>query len=256
MRVDAAFSLSTLFGFLFVLARVAGVFVFVPIPGMKRGLDMARTVLALGMTLALYPRWPALETDAPLGAFAFGLLAEAALGITIGMTVSFLLEAFLIGAQMVAMQAGLSYAAMVNPSTDVESGVLLVVAELAGGLLFFATGLEGQVLRSLAGSFDTWAPGAFLISRSMGETVARMGTVMFATGLRLAFPVIALLTLVDLALALLGRLQPSLQLITLAFPAKTLAALALLAWMAVLMPKLFTASAGALLAALRQAAGL
>ena len=255
MRGDATFPLAALFGFLFVLARVAGVFVFVPIPGMKRGLDMARTVLALGMTLALYPRWPAMETDAPLGAFAFGLLSEAALGITIGMGVSFLLEAFLVGAQMVAMQAGLSYAAMIDPGGDNESGVLLVVAELAGGLLFFAVGLDREVLRAVVASFDAWPPGAFLITRPMAETVVRMGSVMFATGLRLAFPVIALLTLVDLSLALLGRLQPSLQLITLAFPAKTLAALALLGWLAVLWPKLFTASAAGLLTVLRQAAG-
>ena len=49
--------------------------------------------------------------------------------------------------------------------------------------------------------------------------------------MRLALPVVALLMLVDLALALLGRLNAQLQLLTLAFPAKMLAALLLLAWM-------------------------
>jgi flagellar biosynthetic protein FliR len=255
MRADVSFPLATLFGFLFVLARVAGVFVFVPLPGMKRGLDMARAVLALSITLALYPRWPGFETDAPLGALAFGLIAEAALGITIGVAVSFLLEAFLVGTQIVSAQAGFSYASMVNPISDNESGVLLVLAELAAGLLFFAVGLDHEVMRAVVGSFDTWPPGTFLITRPLAETVARLGSVMFSTGLRLAFPAIALLTMVDLALALLGRLQPSLQLLNLAFPAKTLVGLALLAWMAGLLPRLFTAFASAVLAVVRQAAG-
>ena len=255
MPADVAFPLAPLFGFLFVLARVAGVFVFVPLPGMTRGVDMARTVLALGITLALYPRWPAVETETPLGAFAFGLVAEAALGITIGMVVAFLQEAFLMGAQMVGLQAGFSYASMINPATEDESAVLLVVAELAAGLLFFAFGLHREVLRGLVASLDAYPPGAFLLSRPLVETVLRTGAVMFTTGLRLAFPALALLTMVDLALALLGRLQPNLQLLTVAFPAKMLAALALLAWLTALFPKLFLGAAGALLPVLRKAAG-
>jgi len=255
MRADAIIPLGTLLGFLFVLARVAGVFVFVPLPGMKRGLDMARAALSLGFTLALYPRWPAVESAAPLGAMAFGLIAEAALGITIGVVVAFLQEALLFGTQMIGMQAGFSYASMINPATEDESSVLLVFAELASGLLFFAVGLDREVLRALMGSLDTCPPGAFLITRPLAETVARLGTVMFSTGLRLALPLVALLAMVDLALALLGRLQPNLQLLTLAFPAKMLAALALLAGIAVLLPKLFAASAGFMLGALHRATG-
>jgi flagellar biosynthetic protein FliR len=255
MHAEAVFPLSTLLGFLFVLARVAGVFIFIPVPGFNRGVEMARAALALGITLALYPRWPAVEAGAPLGAMAFGLIAEAALGITIGMAVAFLLEAFLFGAQMIATQAGFSYASMVDPTTNADSGVLLVFAQLAGGMLFLALGLDREVLRSLAASLDVYPPGAFLISRPLAETVARMGAVMFSSGLRLAFPILALLVMVDLALALLGRLQPNLQLLILAFPAKMLAALALFAWMAVLLPKLFLSTAGLVFTTLRGAVG-
>jgi flagellar biosynthesis protein FliR len=257
MSADAVFPLGALFGFLFVLGRVAGVFVFVPLPGMKKGAEMARVVLALAFTLALYPRWPAVEMEeAALGTLAFAMVSEAALGITVGMVVAFLREAFLVGSQMIAMQAGFGYASMVNPATDANSSVLLVFAELTAGMLFFALGLEREVLRSLSASLEVWPPGSFAISRPMGETVAGLGTAMFSTGVRLAFPVIALLTMVDLALALLGRLQPKMQLLLLAFPAKMLAALLVLAWAAVLMPKLFRGCATHMLAALRGAAGL
>jgi flagellar biosynthetic protein FliR len=48
---------------------------------------------------------------------------------------------------------------------------------------------------------------------------------MFSFGLRLAMPVIGLMLLIDVALALLGRMQQQLQLLSLAFPIKMLAAL-------------------------------
>ena len=132
----------------------------------------------------------------------------------------------------------------------------LVFAELTAGLLFFALGLDRVVLGALAASLEVWPPGAFLITRPMAETVAGLGAAMFSAGLRLALPVLALLALVDLSLALLGRLQPNLQLISLAFPAKMLAALATLAWIAVLMPRLFRGTADHMLTAMRAAMGL
>ena len=52
---------------------------------------------------------------------------------------------------------------------------------------------------------------------------------MFSTGLRLAMPVIVLLMLVEIALALMGRMHQQLQLLALSFPVKMLATLAFLA---------------------------
>jgi flagellar biosynthetic protein FliR len=66
---------------------------------------------------------------------------------------------------------------------------------------------------------------------------------MFSTGLRLALPVVALLILIDFALALVGRVQQQLQLLSLAFPVKMAAALALLAALAPVVPKLFGTAA-------------
>lgn len=87
------------------------------------------------------------------------------------------------------------------------------------------------------------------------EGVLRLGGAMLATGLRLAFPVTALLLLIDVAMALMGRMQQQLQLLSLAFPAKMLAALALLIALAPLLPKLFSAAAERTLSALWRAIG-
>jgi flagellar biosynthetic protein FliR len=78
---------------------------------------------------------------------------------------------------------------------------------------------------------------------------------MLSVGLRLALPVIALLILIDLALALLGRMQQHLQLLSMAFPAKMACALAILAALAPVVPKMFGAAAEHTLAVLWRAVG-
>lgn len=255
MPGEIALPLGPLWGFLTVLARVAGVFVFVPVPGLKKGPEMARAVFALAFTMALYPRWPRLDAAPSPGRLALMVVAEAALGITIGVAVGFIIEAFLMAAQALGLQAGFSYASMINPNTEDESSVLLVLAQLAASLLFFVTGCDREVLGALAASLEACPPGGFLLSRPAAEIVVGMGAAMFSTGLRLAFPVIAMLLLVDVGLALLGRLQPGLQLLTLAFPVKMLASLALLGVVMALFPKVFTQLAGAVFANLHRALG-
>ena len=71
----------------------------------------------------------------------------------------------------------------------------------------------------------------------------QLGAIIFSVGIRLVLPVIALLIMVDLALGLLGRLNAQLQLITLLFPAKILTSLAMLAWIVLLFPKVFSSTA-------------
>jgi len=254
MPASVTFSLSTLYGFLLVLSRVTGAFVFLPIPGVTAGPQVARIVLALALTVALYPSWPAVEAPG-FGSIAGFVLAEAAFGVTVGLAVAFLAEALLFGAQVIAMQAGFGYASMVDPTTQADSSVLLVFAQLAAGLLFFTLGLDREILRIFARSLLRYPPGSYRIAPDTAEALIRLGGGMFQVGLRLALPVLALVVLVDLSLALLGRLNAQLQLLSIAFPAKIITALVLLAWMAAVFPRLYLGYAGRMWSTLERVLG-
>jgi flagellar biosynthetic protein FliR len=251
MRAEVTLPLATLYGFLLVLARVAGALVFVPLPGVNKGPQPARVMLALGFTVVLFPQWPKVEAIPLMGQLAGWLVLEAALGSLIGLAVSFLTEAFLMAAQVVGLPAGYAYASMVDPQTQADSGVLLVFAQLTAGMLFFALGLDREILRIFARSMETYPPGSLVLSPRAGEMVIRLGSGIFSTGLRLAMPALALLTLVDIALALLGRLNAQLQLLILSFPVKMMAAIGILAWIAVLFPRVYGSYGSETLGAVR-----
>lgn len=251
MPAELNLPVGTLWSFLLVLARVSGALVFVPLPGMRNGPEPARVALALGFTAALFPFWPSVAESQPgPGRLVLWLAAEAAFGITVGVAVAFLIEGLLVACQIIGLQAGYAYAAMIDPATQADSGVLQVLAHLTAGLLFFACGLDRHILRIFAQSLETFPPGAFAIRPSSAESLIALGAGMFTTGIRLAMPILALLALVDISLALLGRVHAQLQMLMLAFPVKMLAALALLATVSVMIPSLFRAATERTLAAL------
>jgi len=232
--------------FLLALTRMSGFFAFLPLPGGKDGAGTARLVFSLGFTIALFRQWPAFPGVPTLGSLTAALVSEAALGVTLGLAVACLAEALIMAMQIVSLQAGYGYASTIDPTTQVDAGVLLVLAQLTAGLLFFALGLDRQMLGLLARSLES-RPLGVLAPEGAGA-LARLTGGIFSCGIRLALPVVALLVLVDLSLALVGKLNAQLQLVLLAFPVKMLAAQGFLAALAVLVPRLYGAGARQVLA--------
>jgi len=243
VTTELKLDIGTLYSFLLVLARVAGAFVYIPLPGISAGPEIARGVFALSMTLVLFPSWPTVHADSVNILLLIGwIVAEAGVGIAVGLVVAFLTESFQVGAQIVSLQAGYSFATTIDPASGADSGVLLTIAQITSGLLFFATGLDRQILLVFAQSLTTHPPGRFILSPSVVTALIQLGASIFSTGLRLVLPLLGLLWMVEISLALLARLNTQLHLLMLSFPIKMLLSLTLLAWLVLVFPKVFTQS--------------
>ncbi|HLH16119.1 MAG TPA: flagellar biosynthetic protein FliR [Bryobacteraceae bacterium] len=257
MPADLTLPLSLLYGFLLVLARVGGALVFVPLPGVTGVLAPARVALALGFTMALAPRWPMIGGPAPeMGILLVWIAREAALGLAAGVAVAIVLEVLGLAAQMMSMPAGYGYASTIDPNTQADAGVLLILAQTMGALLFFALGLDREVLRLFAGSLSAVPPGRYEPGLSAARELIALGAELFRFALRLALPVVGLLLMVDISLALVGRVHSQLQLLSLAFPLKMLVALAVLGSVAGLMPRITMELAAHVWAALHRVMGM
>jgi flagellar biosynthesis protein FliR len=243
--------LSTMYAFLFVLARVGGLFAFLPLPGLRAAPDIARAMLAMMTTIALFPVWPQLPNELlTISQLVVAVLVESGFGLMAGVAVAFLTEGLQMAAQIFGLQAGYSYSTTIDPTSQADAGILQVMISLAGGLLFVTTGTHRELLRILAASLERFPAGTWHVTAAAGDSVIRLGSSMISLGLRLALPVVAILLLIDLSLALLGRMQQQLQLLSLAFPIKMLAALAILIVLAPMVPSLYNAAAARMIATL------
>jgi flagellar biosynthesis protein FliR len=243
MHDSLTLSMDTLYSFLLALARVASAITFVPLPGITAAPQPVRAAFALTCTFALYSLWPAVHATEVTGAtLIVWVAAEASLGIAIGLCVAIALEGFTFAAQMLGVPAGYGFASTVDPNSEADSTVLVVLAQLIAGLLFFALGLHREVFRLFALSMEK-IPLAYVFNRVSVEALIRVSADLLLIGVRLALPVTALLVMVDIAVALLGRINAQLQLMSLAFPAKMLVALLMLGWLAEAFPRLLMEAA-------------
>ncbi len=230
MHGELSIGLTAIFGFLLVLARVAGVILFAQIPGMQSAPDAPRVLLVLAISVVVMPAWPlVVPENAWLGALAGWIAVEFTFGLLIGVCVSFLLEGFQIAAQMAGLQAGYSFASTIDPNTQADSGILQILTQLLASMIFLAAGYDRTVIRVLAGSLERMPSVASLGSLSTMEAVIKLGSQIFITGLSLALPVLALLILLDLSFAIVAKVQTQFQLMSLLFPAKMLLGLGMLA---------------------------
>jgi flagellar biosynthetic protein FliR len=229
MGAEPLVNYAALFGFLFALARISGVFAFLPLAAFRAAPETARIVLAIAFTMLLRPEWKSpLGADASTGRMLAGIAAESALGLTIGLALAIVLDVFQMAAQAVSQLAGLGYASTIDPTSGADSTVLLSTAQITAGLLFFVTGADRLLVKALAESMRLVPPESFTLNKAWIPAMIQFASNIFSAGLRLAAPVIALLLLADASLAVLGRVQAQLHLISLTMPVKLLSTMLLL----------------------------
>lgn len=240
MPAELAWETSGAMGFLLVLVRLSGMFVVVPIPGLRLAPVPIRVCCAILLALALSSTH-SVSTPAAASAGAFCLIAfaELGLGLMAGVIAGFLGDLLITTVQTFALQAGYSYASSIDPTSEADSNVLQSVAQLASALLFFHLNLHAQLLRAFERSLTTWPPGTFWRTQAPAAALIDFGATVLELSVRLALPFVALLLLTDLTLALLGRLNSQLQLLSLAFPVKMLGTLALFAVLAGVVPGIY-----------------
>jgi flagellar biosynthesis protein FliR len=254
MPIRVHFGSEALYGFLLTLTRTGSAFSLLPLPAFRDVALPFRVALILSVTFALMPVWPAVHFDAPSGAtFLLAILAETGFGLLLALAISFLNGTLQFAAQLISMQAGFSFASTVDPTSQADSTVFQVLAQLFSGLLFFGLGVDRRLIALLAHSFSVFSPGTTALNEASLRSIISIGATMFATGLRLGLPVAALLLIVEFALGVLGRLHAQLHLITLSFPIKTALSFAFVAAILVRWPTLYQQTAARIFDSLSQA---
>ena len=219
-----------LFGVAIVFARVGTALMFVPGFGERYVLARQRLLLGLLLSALLAPTvtggMPAPpEEPARLVPLLGG---ELVVGLFLGAVTRFALAALHTAGTIVAMQSGLSAAAFFDPNEATQGtlpGNLFATTAL---VVMFASDLHHLLLRALAASYARLPlAGGLPTGDALPLLVGLAGGAM-RTGLELAAPVVITSLLANLALGVLGRVMPALQLLAVAMPLQLLLAIALL----------------------------
>ena len=228
------------------LVRVSAIIVVAPFFSSTSLPIRFKAVFAGSLAFLLAPTVASLP-NAEASLSVMGLLGELAVGLVYGLSLAMLTEMLIFAGQIVGMQCSFSLVNLLDPDSAVETPIMGELFQLMGLMVVITSGLDRILLASVARSFRVVPLGSFALGAPQAETLVRAAGGVFLAALELGAPVLAATVLVEVAVAILGKLSPQLPVMGLTVPAKTLAGFAILTGSLALWPRFVEARFDALL---------
>ncbi len=147
------------------------------------------------------------------------VLGEVLLGFSLGLVVRVLLSGAQMAGNLAALQMGFGMATLVDPQTQSQTAVLGELFWKLATLWFFLCDGHHLLLILVARSFSEVPVGTpFKLPAGLGQSLVNLGIWMFKMALTLAAPIVAVLFLTQVALGLVARAVPQVQVMLLGFP--------------------------------------
>jgi flagellar biosynthesis protein FliR len=220
--MDLAFlSTQKLLIFLLVLTRTAGIFALTPIFGGSQVPMHVKVGISVGMALVFLPI-VGTAVEVPIDFLPLGsmILREACVGLVIGFVCSMIFAAIQSAGELVDMQSGFSFAATIDPINGAQTAVAARFYHLVAALLFFVTNAHHVLIRGVADSFRIAPLGQMAMNPAVTGGVMDLFYGLFMVAVRIAVPVLAAVFLADLALAVISRVVPQMNVLIVGMPLK------------------------------------
>ena len=215
------------FALMLIFARIGSAMMLLPGFGEFYVMQRFRLMLPLLISLLLTPllasQLPPLPGSGVRLVTVVG--SEVVIGLFLGSVARILLSALDVAGTVISFQVGLSAAQVFNPmqaSTGTLTGTLY---SLMGVLLIFLTGVHRLLLRALVNSYAIFTPGVLPPLGDLSDMIARSVAGAFLVGMELAAPFIVMGLLFFVALGIVGRLVPQLQILFVTLPLQILGGL-------------------------------
>lgn len=203
----------------FPLARVLGLIATAPLWSTAGIPRRTRLILGLAVTIAIAPALPPMPDVQPASLAGLWILGQQMLiGIAMGLAARIVFAAIDMAGTYIGFQMGLGFATFYDPLEGAQTPVLAEFIGILSLLMFMA--LDGHLLyiSTLAQSFHAIPVGPEALSPNSWRNLAELGGKIFSAGLLLSLPVLVALMLTNIALGVLTKAAPQLNLFALGFP--------------------------------------
>lgn len=208
-----------LISFIWPLTRILGLIMVVPVFGHTSVPRRVKIGLGVFIALIVAPTLPPMP-DVGLGSWQglLILIQQLLIGMAIGFIMRVVFAAIGAAGEIVGLQMGLGFASFFDPQSAGQTLVIAQFFNMLATLLFLAVNAHLLLLGVLVDSFQSLPISTQPLSTAGFYNVAAFGSTVFSVGLQLALPLIAILLMTNLALGILTRSAPQLNLFAIGFP--------------------------------------
>lgn len=199
--------------------RVLAVFTAAPIFSSRAFPVRARIALAFLISLAAQAsliNQPVIDINSS-GAWG-AVVQQVGVGLAIGFAVRLVFSVFELAGQVIGFQMGLGFAAFFDPSTSAQSSAMGRFYANMAALLFLAVNAHIVVLMAVIRSFEAFPVDQNFLLALEKMKLYTLGAELFASALWIALPVIGMLMFANLALGIVSRVAPQMNIYSVGFP--------------------------------------
>ena len=208
-----------LISFIWPLTRILGLIMVAPVFGHRAVPGRVKIGLGIFIALIIAPTLPPMP-DVGLGSWhgLFILVQQLLIGIAIGFIMRIVFAAIEAAGEIVGLQMGLGFASFFDPQSAGQTLVLARFFNMLAVLIFLAVNAHLLLLGMLVESFQTLPISTQPLSAAGFYNLAAFGSTVFAVGLQLSLPLIAIMLMTNLSLGILTRSAPQLNIFAIGFP--------------------------------------
>lgn len=203
---------------LFPLARILSMIAASPVLGNKQVPKRVKIGLSVLLAIIIAPTIPAMPQVAvgsPQGLLI--IIQQIIIGVAMGFTMRLIFTAVEMAGELAGLQMGLGFASFYDPMNSSYSPIVARWLGMVAALAFLASNGHLYMISALAESFSTLPVGTAMPATGY-YSVASWGSSIFAFGLQISLPIVAALLITNIALGILTRAAPQLNLFAVGFP--------------------------------------
>jgi flagellar biosynthetic protein FliR len=223
--VNVAVPAELLIAFLLTVVRISAWIMVAPPFNSRAVPPMVKVALAVALALPVAPRMVDRAPEPEIGPLVAAILLQVLAGLVLGFIAMILFAAVQAAGELIDLFSGFTVASLYDPLSNSTSSMFGRLHQLIAVTLLFATGAHLLLVRGLMASFDVvpLRADAGALPKLMISQLGRF----FIAALEIAAPLVVVLFLAELAIGLVGRAAPSLNVLSTSFPLKILLSLSL-----------------------------
>jgi flagellar biosynthetic protein FliR len=205
--------------FIWPLTRILGLIAIAPPFGNNSVPIRVKLMLGILLTLIVAPTLPPLSNADPLSLTGMLILAQQfVIGIAMGFIIRVIFAGLEMAGEIMGLTMGLGFATFFDPNTKGHSSAISQLLVLITTLLFLSLNIHHYMFRALIESFYTIPISTSLSMGFSPMKIAVWGEEIFKIGVLISLPVVAALLITNIALGILTRAAPQLNLFGIGFP--------------------------------------
>lgn len=220
----------SVFAFIVVFVRLGTALMVMPGFGDNFVPDRIKLLFALSLSFVMFPVVMT-YIPSPLPD-TFGLLqiiiSEFLVGLFIATMARIFMMAMDTAGMVISTQSGLGSAQIFNPALASQGSLIGTFLIITGIVFIFITGMHHFLIRTIVESYTLFPVGTLPDTGGMAEMMSKAVAAAFMLGIKIAMPFIILTLLIYVAMGVLSRLMPQIQVFMVALPLQILLSLILL----------------------------